>query len=146
MCATCIGAGHELLAAHRFPLVLIDGNYFPIATFYLPVSITNLLPEATQATEPAVLCPIVKGSEQIVLLGDHFQLPPTVMSDKAAKGGLRRSLFERLTETGVPVQLLDVQYRMHPSISAFPSKEFYRGRVRDGAHRLLLIATLSAYM
>jgi regulator of nonsense transcripts 1 len=66
VCATCIGAGHDLLAAHRFPLVLID--------------------EATQATEPAVLCPIVKASEQVVLLGDHFQLPPTVMSDKAAQG------------------------------------------------------------
>ena len=25
VCATCIGAGHELLANHKFPLVLIDG-------------------------------------------------------------------------------------------------------------------------
>lgn len=28
--------------------------------------------------------------------------------------------------------MLDVQYRMHPSISAFPSKEFYNETIKDG--------------
>jgi hypothetical protein len=28
--------------------------------------------------------------------------------------------------------VLDVQYRMHPAISTFPSKEFYQGRLKDG--------------
>lgn len=28
--------------------------------------------------------------------------------------------------------LLNVQYRMHPSISLFPNKEFYSNRIKDG--------------
>jgi hypothetical protein len=46
--------------------------------------------ECTQATEPAALCAVVKGSQQAVLLGDHFQLPPTVTSPRAEKGSLSR--------------------------------------------------------
>jgi len=30
------------------------------------------------------------------------------------------------------VHLLDMQYRMHPQISAFPSREFYEGQLKDG--------------
>ncbi len=30
-----------------------------------------------------------------------------------------------------PVRLLEVQYRMHPDISMFPSKQFYNGRLQD---------------
>lgn len=33
---------------------------------------------------------------------------------------------------GVPTVMLDRQYRMHPHISAFPSKEFYGGNLIDG--------------
>jgi superfamily I DNA and/or RNA helicase len=32
----------------------------------------------------------------VVLAGDHRQLPPTVLSQEAAAGGLATSLFERL--------------------------------------------------
>ncbi len=42
--------------------------------------------EATQATEPATLCALVKGSQHVILLGDHFQLPPTVSSERAQQG------------------------------------------------------------
>jgi superfamily I DNA and/or RNA helicase len=45
---------------------------------------------------------------------------------------LARSLFERLVEEGVRPVMLQVQYRMHPGISAFPAAEFYRGLLRDG--------------
>jgi regulator of nonsense transcripts 1 len=55
-----------------------------------------------QATEPSVLVPITHGCRQLVLLGDHRQLRPTVVSDAAAEGGLRFSLFERLIKCGVP--------------------------------------------
>lgn len=60
------------------------------------------------------------------------------------------SLFERLTEEGgqchgplrikytdtvvlaVPSIMLDIQYRMHPAISQFPSSEFYNFTLQDG--------------
>lgn len=110
--ATCIGAGHTLLADRRFPLVLID--------------------EATQATEPATLVPIVRGAQRLVLVGDHHQLPPTVVSREALDRGLGRSLFERLVAIGIEPLLLDTQYRMHPTIAEFPGARFYDGRLTDG--------------
>jgi len=112
LCCTCIGSGHEILDGRRFTRVLID--------------------EATQATEPASLVPISRGARQIVLIGDHKQLPPTVISRKAEKGGLARSLFERMVEMGVVPMLLKTQYRMHPIISEFPNLYFYSGQLEDG--------------
>ena len=87
LCCTCIGSGHELLDGRRFSRVLID--------------------EATQATEPATLVPLVRGARQVVMVGDHRQLPPTVISRRAEQGGLARSLFERLVDLGVSTILLD---------------------------------------
>ena len=112
LCCTCIGVGHQLLDGRRFSRVLLD--------------------EATQATEPASLVPLVRGARQIVLVGDHRQLPPTVISRRAENGGLRRSLFERLVAMGIEPMLLDTQYRMHPAISDFPNRTFYDGRLVDG--------------
>ncbi|KAK1410595.1 hypothetical protein QVD17_37132 [Tagetes erecta] len=43
-----------------------------------------------------------------------------------------RSLFERLVLLGHKKHLLNVQYRMHPSISQFPNKEFYNKSILDG--------------
>ena len=112
LCCTCIGTGHALLDGRRFSRVLID--------------------EATQATEPASLVPLVRGARQVVLVGDHRQLPPTVISQRAENGGLRRSLFERLVAMGIKPMLLNTQYRMHPAISLFPNERFYKGKLIDG--------------
>ncbi|KAF5836519.1 AAA domain-containing protein [Dunaliella salina] len=68
----------------------------------------------------------------LVLLGDPQQLPSTVISRLAASKGYGRSLFERLYAGGVPVHMLDVQYRMHPDISSYPSATFYNMRLKDG--------------
>ncbi|XP_012845866.1 PREDICTED: uncharacterized protein LOC105965866 [Erythranthe guttata] len=47
------------------------------------------------------------------------------------KAGYGRSMFERLSLLGHPKHLLNVQYRMHPSISWFPNSKFYRNRILD---------------
>lgn len=114
ICSTCIYAGDPMLRGSYFPVVIID--------------------ECTQATEPAALVPIVAGgTQQVILVGDHHQLPPTVKSDEAAKGGLADSLFSRLIkEAKLDVFLLNTQYRMHPSISQFPSTHFYSGKLLNG--------------
>ena len=112
ICATTIGCGHRLLESRKFPIVLMD--------------------EATQATEPSALVPIVKGCRQLVLVGDHQQLPPTVLSRRAEKGGLNRSLFDRLIACGLRSNLLTTQYRMHPILREFPSARFYENRLEDG--------------
>ena len=65
-----------------------------------------LIDEATQASEPSALVPIIRGCRQLILVGDHKQLPPTVISEKAEKGGLNQSLFERLNKCGIPATCL----------------------------------------
>ena len=115
ICATTIGAGHRLLTSRKFPIVLMD--------------------EATQATEPSALVPIVKGCRQLVLVGDHQQLPPTVISRRAEEGGLNRSLFDRLLACGLDSIMLTTQYRMHPILREFPSARFYENRLDDGCTR-----------
>ncbi len=86
-----------------------------------------LIDESTQATEPECMVPVVLGARQLILVGDHCQLGPVVMSKKAAKAGLSQSLFERLVVLGIRPIRLQVQYRMHPALSAFPSNIFYEG-------------------
>jgi len=112
ICATTIGVGHNLLGDRKFPVVLMD--------------------EATQASEPSALVPITRGCRQLILVGDHKQLPPTVISQVAEDGGLGRSLFERLIECGLEAHMLTTQYRMHPTIREYPSARFYDGRLEDG--------------
>ena len=109
---TCISAGDKKLSEHDFRVVIID--------------------EATQATEPSTLISLTRGTECVVMAGDHRQLPPTVISKKAEKLGLDISMFARMQTLGIESHLLQVQYRMHPSISEFPSQEFYGGKVSTG--------------
>mmetsp|Transcript_5429 Transcript_5429/g.7904 ORF Transcript_5429/g.7904 Transcript_5429/m.7904 type:complete len:1069 (+) Transcript_5429:55-3261(+) len=112
ICCTCVGAGDPRLKNFRFRQVLID--------------------EATQAVEAEALIPLTLGAKQIVLVGDHCQLGPVVMCKAAAKAGLTQSLFERLVLVGVRPIRLQVQYRMHPCLSEFPSNMFYEGSLQNG--------------
>ncbi|CAM9226301.1 unnamed protein product [Chrysoparadoxa australica] len=112
ICATCVGAGDPRLSRLTFRQVLID--------------------EATQAMEAEILIPIVQGAKQVVLVGDHCQLGPVVVNKKAAKAGLNQSLFERLVLAGIRPIRLQVQYRMHPCLSEFPSNMFYEGTLQNG--------------
>merc|ERR1719384_1872569 len=115
ICVTCVGAGDPRLKDFRFKQVLID--------------------ESTQATEPECLIPIIMGSKQIVLVGDHCQLGPVIMCKKAAQAGLQRSLFERLILLNIKPVRLQVQYRMHPCLSQFPSNTFYEGSLQNGVNK-----------
>jgi regulator of nonsense transcripts 1 len=91
-----------------------------------------LIDEATQATEPECLLPILTGASQVIFVGDHCQLGPVVMCKKAAGAGYNRSLFERLVHLGNIPYRLHIQYRMHPSIAEFSSITFYEGSLQNG--------------
>jgi regulator of nonsense transcripts 1 len=54
------------------------------------------------------------------------------MNKKATKAGLSQSLFERLIALGIRPYRLQVQYRMHPCLSDFPSNMFYEGSLQNG--------------
>lgn len=105
---TNISAGSEFLKNQVFDVVVID--------------------EGSQATEPSALVALVKG-KKLVMSGDHRQLPPTVLSLEA-QPVLSRTLFERLIHMyPQSVAFLNVQYRMHEDIMAFPNEAFYGGKL-----------------
>ncbi len=121
VCATTTGLDDRLLGGRAFDLVVID--------------------EAGQSTEPPMWIPLVRAG-RLVLAGDHFQLPPTVISPEAAAQGFSISMLERLAATpaatlalatSIPAAAaerplatrLSVQYRMHREIMDFSSREFY---------------------
>ncbi len=94
---------------------------------------TVFIDEAAQALEPGCWIPIAKG-QRVILAGDHHQLPPTVKSEKAAREGLRETLFEKcIQRQPVTACMLNLQYRMHEQIMAFSSERFYGGQLQADA-------------
>ncbi|XP_010468205.1 PREDICTED: uncharacterized ATP-dependent helicase C29A10.10c-like [Camelina sativa] len=88
--------------------------------------------EAAQLKEcESVAALQLEGLRHAVLIGDELQLPAMVQSEVCQKAKFGRSLFERLVLIGHKKHLLNIQYRMHPSISRFPNLEFYDGKISD---------------
>lgn len=115
ICSTLSGSAHDFLASLyiNFNKVVID--------------------EACQCVELSAIIPLRYGCDQCIMVGDPNQLPPTVISQAAASHNYDRSLFVRMQNKNPnSVYLLDIQYRMHPEISVFPSKNFYDGKLKDG--------------
>lgn len=107
--STLVSSNHRLLAGRRFGTLFID--------------------EAAQALEAACWIAIRK-ADRVVLAGDHCQLPPTIKCYEAARGGLERTLMEKVAACKpAAVSLLKVQYRMHEEIMRFPSQWFYNGEL-----------------
>jgi hypothetical protein len=67
----------------------------------------------------------------LVLVGDEKQLPAVVQSEKCRYLGYDLSLFDRLIKLNYPFTMLNVQYRMHPLISSWPSQRFYGNNIQD---------------
>jgi len=113
--ATLTSLDNAVLGSRTFDLVVID--------------------EACQTTEPACWIPLSR-CERVVLAGDHCQLPPTVVSQEAARGGFDVSLLERLMRVAGNEwsKRLSVQYRMHRDIMEFSSCEFYEGTLEAASH------------
>lgn len=114
VCTTLASIGARPLETRRFDVALVD--------------------EATQAIEPLTLWAFLK-APRVVLAGDHKQLPPTVLSQRAERGGLGKSLFERLLdEHGDAVKcMLTLQHRMHTQIMGFPSQSMYASALQAHA-------------
>jgi superfamily I DNA and/or RNA helicase len=96
---------------------------------------TLVMDEAGQCIEPLAWC-VFPLAEKIVLAGDHWQLPPTVLSFEAAKKGLQKSILEMATESPFPVFLLNIQYRMRKAIAGFSSEYFYNSLLQTAIHLL----------
>ncbi|KAI5351783.1 hypothetical protein L3X38_004674 [Prunus dulcis] len=91
-----------------------------------------VIDEAAQLKECESTIPLqLPGVKHAVLVGDECQLPATVNSNVSVEAGFSRSLFERLSSMGHSKHLLNMQYRMHPSISLFPNTNFYNNQILD---------------
>ena len=75
VCATATGLDSDFFMRRKFDWCIMD--------------------EASQSVEPSAWIP-VQYANRLVLAGDHFQLPPTVISAEATRGGFTISLMERL--------------------------------------------------
>jgi len=89
-----------------------------------------IIDEAGQLIEPLAWS-VFPLAERIILAGDPFQLPPTILSRAAEKEGLGISILERFYPYCEAVFLLDVQYRMPPEIVAFSNRYFYQNKVNS---------------
>lgn len=117
--ATCVG-----LATNKGG---IDQLQFDVA----------IIDEAGRATVPEILIPILR-SGKVILVGDHYQLPPSIApllrEDEATEelsflrenflsGSFFELLYERLP--GVCREVLNKQYRMAPAIGDLVANLFY---------------------
>jgi superfamily I DNA and/or RNA helicase len=95
----------------------------------------NVSDDAGQSMEGENMIPMTMESMRVVvLIGDPYQLPPTVMSDGANEGAefLKRSLLARLMEAGYPQVSLNIDYRNHPQILELFNKAIYSGKLISG--------------
>ncbi|PWA68994.1 uvrD-like Helicase, ATP-binding domain, P-loop containing nucleoside triphosphate hydrolase [Artemisia annua] len=98
-----------------------------------------VMDEAAQLKEAESIIPLqLPGLKHAILIGDEHQLPAVVNSNVCIESGFGRSLFDRLSSLGHSKHLLNVQYRMHPSISVFPNRMFYQNQIQDAPNVLSL--------
>ncbi|MBP6477228.1 MAG: AAA family ATPase [Chitinophagaceae bacterium] len=93
---------------------------------------TMVLDEAGQCIEPLAWC-IFPLADKVVLAGDHWQLPPTVLSMEATKLGLNVSILETAIQHTAIIHLLNTQYRMKEAIAGFSSSYFYNNQLLSPA-------------
>lgn len=89
-----------------------------------------IIDEAGQCLEPLAWVLFDK-AKRIVLAGDPFQLPPTVISFEAEKKGLGVSILEQLVSNQHATHFLDTQYRMTSTIAEYSNQFFYKGALKS---------------
>lgn len=128
--ATCVGLANKNIGLNlmEFDIVIVD--------------------EAGRATPPEILIPILKG-QKVILIGDHYQLPPSTdrkLLEKLEeddsnneltyldKDFLEKSFFERLYESVPDTNkgMLIEQFRMPQQIGDLISELFYHGKIING--------------
>ncbi|KAH9606725.1 hypothetical protein KSS87_003789 [Heliosperma pusillum] len=94
-----------------------------------------VIDEAAQLKEcESAIALQLPGVRNALLIGDDRQLPAMVQSKVSGKVNFGRSLFQRLASLGKKKHLLNIQYRMHPTISSFPNRKFYENSIVDASN------------
>ncbi len=129
----------------------------------IPSYDTVIIDEAARANPSDLIIPMVQGVNRIILVGDHRQLPQMVdeeiikeiaekfphmnINDSVYKSSMFELLFLRLKQMekidGIKRTItLDAQFRTHPVLGAFGSKNFYESHNKSEGYRSPLGAEL----
>ena len=154
----------EKISTNSFADLLIQNCSITFSTLGSCVQLQNvpspdvlIVDEAAQCLEGEMLCALMRHPKRILIIGDPAQLPATMISTEARRLGHARSLMERLMRCAASeensrktLSMLKTQYRMHPEIVAFPSHQFYDGKLSTAEFLILqedsdVLPTLPAY-
>lgn len=85
-----------------------------------------VIEEAGEILEAHIVATLTRHTEQVVLIGDHYQLKPTTSVYRLAKTyKMDISLFERMVNNRIGCFTLDSQHRMRPEISDLIRETIY---------------------
>ena len=98
-----------------------------------------IVDEVSMAPQPMLFWAASKASLAITIVGDFNQLSPiSVSEDDLAQKWLAKSIFDTLKISTIKeacndqrVNLLNMQYRMHPMISELPRTLIYEDKLKD---------------
>ncbi|MDE5418460.1 AAA domain-containing protein [Labilibaculum sp. DW002] len=151
----------DLLTAYAMSINVIGATCIHIASSaYRTIDFKFdfvIMDEASKASPAETLVPI-NMARNIILIGDHKQLPPVITRDNAVKQKIKdrledngldfdkefgESLFERLITSfesnynlSSYVKMLDIQYRMPRQVGNLISKNFYENKLKNPDVRL----------
>ncbi|KAF9088708.1 hypothetical protein BGX27_002653, partial [Mortierella sp. AM989] len=72
--------------------------------------------EASETMEAHLICALTPSVQQLILIGDHEQLRPSMSVDELKHKNIDVSMFERLVKNEFPFSVLNCQRRMRPEI------------------------------
>lgn len=128
---------NDILSNAQVVCTTLSASSHPMLVSMAMTFETVIVDEAAQSIELSSLIPMKYGCKKCIMVGDPNQLPPTVLSQEATRLKYNQSLFVRMfnqwKDAPGAVCMLDTQFRMHPEISNFPSKEFYKNKLKDAA-------------
>ncbi|EFN53165.1 expressed protein [Chlorella variabilis] len=129
-------AKREILASTRVYACTIDSTprmVFELADHGVDVDVDTILMDEAGCVAEMAVPPLIKlAPANLVLVGDHLQLP--AYSDLVSPPPNHvRSFMERAVALAVPAAMLTNQYRMHPAICRAISAEFYADRLHTAA-------------
>jgi DNA replication ATP-dependent helicase Dna2 len=91
---------------------------------------TVIFDEASQITLPLAIMGML-AARRFIFVGDHRQLPP-VLATRYGDAMLRESVFGALVDRGFDT-MLEETYRLSAELAAWPSAQFYAGRLAPSA-------------
>ncbi len=94
---------------------------------------TIVFDEASQITLPLAIMGMLSG-KRYIFIGDQCQLPPVLMT-RHGDEALQASVFSVLTERGFDI-MLEETYRLNDSLAAWPSKQFYKGKLKPANNKV----------